>query len=146
MSRKRKQLREYETILVLNPDITDDVVRTTMGRFKDNLKKSSAEVLREDVWGKRRLAFECEKVSRGNFVVLHYAATPGVVEDLERDLRNSDVVLRFITTYQGEIIDLETRRAEIERLAAEHAEALRRAEAAPPPAPVELDEAEAYSA
>ncbi len=130
MSTTIGKLREYETVLVVNPDLTDDVVNeTVVDRLKGVLEKQGAELLREDRWGKRKMAFEAKKQSRGNYVLLHYIAKVGVVEELERTMRNVENVTRFTTTRLGEVIDIEAKRAEVDKMIKERAAAKAKQEA-----------------
>ena len=130
MSTTIGKLREYETVLVVNPDLTDDVVNeTVVDRLKGVLEKQGAELLREDRWGKRKMAFETKNQSRGNYILLHYVAKVGVVEELERTMRNVEHVSRFTTTRLGEVVDIEAKRAEVEKMVKERAAAKAKQEA-----------------
>lgn len=115
----RTILREYETLFAINPDVGDDVVNETVERLKDVLTKMKAELLRDDRWGKRKFSFDVNKHSRGNFVLLHYVGQQGVVEELERTIRNADNVIRFLTTGNGEVTDVAARKAEVEKMVRE---------------------------
>ena len=116
--------------LVVNPDLTDDVVNETIvDRLKGVLTKKGAELLREDRWGKRKMAFEAKKHSRGNYILLHYVAEVGVVEELERTMRNLEPIDRFTTTRLGEVIDVEAKKAEVEKMVKERAAAKAKQEA-----------------
>lgn len=112
-------LREYETLFVMNPELGDDAVQSTVDRMKGVLDKMGAQVLREEAWGKRKLAFFVKKQPRGTFHLMHYVAGPGTVEELERTLRNTDQVIRYLTVGNGTVSDLEARRAEVEKLVRE---------------------------
>jgi small subunit ribosomal protein S6 len=64
-------LREYETVFVLHPDLTDDIVTSTVDRLKEVITKMGGEILNEDHWGKKKLAFAVKKHQRGNYVLFH---------------------------------------------------------------------------
>ena len=130
MSTTIGKLREYETVFVVNPDLTDDVVNETIvDRLKGVLEKQGAEILREDRWGKRKMAFEAKKHSRGNYILVHYVAKVGVVEELERQMRNLEHVTRFTTTRLDEVVDVEAKKAEVEKMVKERAAAKAKQEA-----------------
>ncbi|MCB9654847.1 MAG: 30S ribosomal protein S6 [Deltaproteobacteria bacterium] len=129
MSEALGKLREYETIVVLLPDVGDDVAQGAIDRIREVLAKKEAELLREERWGKRKLAFEVKKQNRGNYVLFHYVGLVGVVEELERTLRNMEVVIRFLTTVHGEVTDVQARRAEVEKIERERAANRAKAEA-----------------
>lgn len=128
MSTTLSKLREYETMLVLNPELTDDQAAETLDRLKEVLTRMKAELLREDRWGKKKLAYEVKKQMRGHYVLFHYVGEVGVVEELERMARNMENVYRFLTTMAGEVRDIEAKRAEVERMVKERAEKQRAAE------------------
>jgi small subunit ribosomal protein S6 len=129
MSTTLGKLREYETVLVINPELTDEQVAEITDRLKGVLEKMHATLLREDHWGKRKMAFEARKQGRGNYFLLHYAAPVGTVEELERTLRNLEHVHRFVTQLNGEVIDVEAKKAEVEKMVRERAAAKAKAEA-----------------
>jgi small subunit ribosomal protein S6 len=122
MSAKLDKLREYETLVVLNPELTDEATNQTVERLHEILTKMKATLLREEKWGKRKLSFDVKKHSRGTYVLLHYVGDVGVVEELERTCRNLDQVIRFLTTLNGDVSDIEAKRAEVEKLVAKRAE------------------------
>jgi small subunit ribosomal protein S6 len=108
-------LREYETLFALNPELTDDAANAVTDRLKGIVEKMGAEMLREDRWGKRKLAFEVKKHGRGNYTLFHYVGPVGVVAELERTMRNLDEVIRFLTTTNGNVNDVAARKAEVEK-------------------------------
>ncbi|MCK6551550.1 30S ribosomal protein S6 [Myxococcota bacterium] len=122
-------LREYETLFVINPELADDAANAVIERLKGVLEKMNAELLREDRWGKRKLAFEVKKHGRGNYTLFHYIGPVGVVAELERTMRNLDEVIRFLTTTNGNVLDIAARKAEVEKQARERAADKAKAEA-----------------
>lgn len=122
-------IREYETLFVLNPELTDDQVQDVLGRLKEALGKMNGELMREDSWGKKKLAYMIQKQGRGHFVNFHYLGKPGVVEELERTMRNLEGVIRFLTTGHGPVSDVEAKRTEIEKRAREEEAARAKREA-----------------
>jgi small subunit ribosomal protein S6 len=114
-------LREYETLFVINPELTDDAANGVFDRLKGVLTKMNAELLREDRWGKRKLAFEVKKQQRGNYTLFHYVGPVGVVAELERTMRNLDEVIRFLSTNNGNVHDIVAKRAEVEKMVRERA-------------------------
>ena len=114
-------LREYETLYVINPELTDDASNAVIDRLKGVIEKMNAELLREDRWGKRKLSFEVKKHGRGNYTLYHYIGPVGVVAELERTMRNLDEIIRFLTVTNGNVLDLAAKRAEVEKMVRERA-------------------------
>ena len=129
MSTTLGKLREYATIYVINAEQADDAVNTVNERLKGVIEKMGGSLLREDGWGKKKMAYEARKQTRGNYFVLHYAAEPEVVAELERTMRNLEHVHRFMTELHGPVEDVETKRAEVETAVREAAAAKAKAEA-----------------
>ena len=123
------KLREYETIVVINPEMTDEQTNEIVERLKGVLDKKNATILREEGWGKKKLAFEAKKQNRGNYFLFHYAAEVGTVEELERIMRNIEHVHRFMTEMHGEVTDVEAKQAEVDKMVRERAAAKANAEA-----------------
>ena len=121
----RSGLREYESIYLLRPETADDAATKLQERFVQIVTSRSGQMLRVDNWGKRKLAYQVAKQGHGIYVLLHFVGGPGIVEELERNYRMIDEVMKYHTTKTGEDVDLAKRKAEVEelaqRLAAEHA-------------------------
>src|SRR5262245_31618380 len=97
--------REYETIYILRPDTANDGVGQINGRVRTILEQMGGKVLKLDNWGKRKLAYEVRKQLKGIYLYWHYLANPGVVEEIERNLRMLDTVIRYYTVKVDENID-----------------------------------------
>lgn len=90
-------LTEYETTVILRPDISGDVVESTLDRVREAVNGRGGKLLAINHWGKKRLAYEIEKQPRGIYVHTQYLGPNDLVAELERTLRISDNVLRFMT-------------------------------------------------
>jgi small subunit ribosomal protein S6 len=89
--------REYETIFILRPDTANDAVAQVNARLRGILDQMGGKVLKLDNWGKRKLAYEVRKQLKGIYLYWRYLATSGVVEEVERNLRMLDSVIRYYT-------------------------------------------------
>jgi len=81
------------------------------------------KIIKVDNWGKRRLAYEVSKERKGIYLYWLYLATPGVVEEIERNLRMLDGVIRYLTVKVDADIDVGARPSEIDDAAYERAAA-----------------------
>ena len=88
-------------MLVLHPDLPEAQTRETIERAKRLLEGMGAEVHGIDEWGMRDLAFAIRKVHRGYYVVAEYSAQPAAVNELERTLKLSDEILRYMTVVRS---------------------------------------------
>jgi len=105
--------REYETIFILRPDTPNDGVSTVNGRLRGIIDQMGGKVLKLDNWGKRKLAYEIRKQLKGIYLYWRYLATSGVVEEVERNLRMLDSVIRYYTVKVDEDIVADTRPTEV---------------------------------
>jgi small subunit ribosomal protein S6 len=124
-------INEYETIYVMKPELPTDAMEKVTSKITKVIGDYSGSVLMKDDWGKRKLAYQIQKNTRGHYVLINYLATSDVVAEIERHLRIDDTLLRFLTIRLAEDADVEVRKAEAVELNAKRAEeAKARAEAA----------------
>ena len=97
--------REYETIYILRPDSTNDVIGQVNGKVRTVIETGGGTLLKVDNWGKRKLAYEVKKQLKGIYLYWQYLGTPGVVEEIERNLRMLDSVIRYYTVKVDENVD-----------------------------------------
>lgn len=106
-------LREYETIYILRPELTDEGIEKLNGRVKEVLDRGEARLLRHEVWGKKKLAYEVKKNQKGVFVFVQYLAGNAMVAELERNLRMWDDVIKYQTVKLADEVDAEARMQQI---------------------------------
>ena len=123
-------MRIYEELFIAKPDATEEEVDQFVEQLRTHLTSSGATVDKIDKWGKRRLAYRVDKYREGSYVLLQFSAGPETVKELERRLRVSDMVIKFLTVRIDETLKrLEKRKKDRDK------RAVRRATAAPPVAP-----------
>ena len=87
--------REYETIYILRPDSTTDVIAQVNQKVRGVIEAGGGTLLKVDNWGKRKLAYEVKKQLKGIYLFFSYLGTAGLVEEVERNLRLTDSVIRY---------------------------------------------------
>jgi small subunit ribosomal protein S6 len=97
--------REFETIFILRPDTNQDGIQTVNTRVRGVIDQMGGKLLKLDNWGKRKLAYEVKKQLKGIYLYWQYLGTPGVVEEIERNLRMLDSVIRYYTVKVNEDVD-----------------------------------------
>ncbi len=97
----------YELGVIINASLEDEDRNAFLGELKQLLAKEGASIVKEDVWGKRNLAYSIKHQREGFYVFWQYDGPGGVVKPLEYKLRLSDQVLRFLNLN----LDRETQRA-----------------------------------
>src|SRR5499427_9874678 len=117
-------MRIYEELFIAKPDVADEEVDSFVEHLRGHLTSAGATVDKVEKWGKRRLAYKVDKYREGAYVLLQFTAGPETVKELERRLRVSDVVLKFLTVRIDETLKrLEKRKQERDKRAAKRAAA-----------------------
>lgn len=115
--------REYETVYILRPNTANDGVAEVNTKVKGIIEGLGGKILKVDNWGKRRLAYEVSKERKGIYLYWRYLASPGVVEETERNLRMLDHVIRYMTVKVDENVVADARPSEIDETTYEKAAA-----------------------
>lgn len=113
--------REYETTYILRPNTSNEGVAEVNARIKGIIEGMGGKIIKVDNWGKRRLAYEVAKERKGIYLYWQYLASPGVVEETERNLRMLDSVIRYLTVKVDENVDVTARPIEIDETSFEKA-------------------------
>ncbi len=90
----------YETMYILRPDIPEDEVNTHIKKYSEILEKSEAEIIDNQMRGKRRLAYTIGKHKEGIYVQLSHKGDGKQVEVIEKSMRLSEDVIRYLTVKQ----------------------------------------------
>lgn len=91
----------YETLCVLHPELPETRVKEIIAWMKKIIEGTQGSVLQMDEWGMRDLAFRTKKQRRGYYLRVEYDAQAGALRELERNLRLSEDVLRFLSTVRS---------------------------------------------
>jgi small subunit ribosomal protein S6 len=126
-------MRIYEELFIVKPDAPDEEVDAFIEQLRTQLTSAGATVDKVDKWGKRRLAYKVDKYREGAYVLFQFSSEPDTVKELERRLRVSDVVLKFLTVR----IDTTLKRLEKRKKARDKRNARRAASAPAAPAPAQ---------
>ncbi|MFB3909372.1 MAG: 30S ribosomal protein S6 [Candidatus Eisenbacteria bacterium] len=90
-------LREYETVFVLHPSLEEAKVEEEIEGVRQTLVGNSSEIVDIERWGRRKLAYEVQKVGEGIYTLIRFRAEPVAVAELERRYRLRETVLRHLT-------------------------------------------------
>jgi small subunit ribosomal protein S6 len=101
----KHRAREYETIFILNPEITTGGIEQIASRMTDVISRLDGKLLHAENWGKRRLAYPVRKHPKGYYVYLKYLGYSGMVHELERTMRMLEPVLKYLTVKLEEDVD-----------------------------------------
>ncbi len=87
-------MRQYELMVILDPETEERTVDKTMEKFLTVVKNDGGTVDNVDIWGRRRLAYDIQKKSEGIYVVVKMTAEPATAQELDRQLGLSESVMR----------------------------------------------------
>ena len=90
-------MNQYETVFILTPVLSDVQMKETVEKFKDILKEQGSEIVNEENWGLKHLAYPIEKKSTGFYVLLEFKAEPTAIAKLEVNYRRDERVIRYLT-------------------------------------------------
>ncbi len=91
-------LKNYETVFILTPLLNEAQVQETIEKFRQVLKENSAEIIHEENWGLRKLAYPIQKKSTGFYILIEFRGPAEIVDQLEIAYRRDEKVVRFLTT------------------------------------------------
>lgn len=89
-------MRPYEAMVVLRPALEETALEAILSRLTSVITGQGGEITHVDQWGKRRLAYVIDDHIEGFYVVIKFQGSPGITTELERIMRISDAVLRFL--------------------------------------------------
>ncbi len=90
-------LKQYETVFIMTPVLSDEQMKEAVSKFQDYLKAKGAEIVFEDHWGLRKLAYPIQKKSTGFFHLIEFRAETSLIRDFETELKRDERVIRFLT-------------------------------------------------
>ena len=92
-------MRTYEALYIVRPDIKDDEIQTVAKEVEQLVVDSGGAIVRSEVWGKRRLAYEVKGFHEGCYVLMRFQSTPVFVSKLSTHFRISENVIRDLVVY-----------------------------------------------
>lgn len=90
-------LRCYESMVIFDPDLSETDLEGQINWVKGIIERNGAELLKVDIWGKRKLAYEINKKKEGIYVLFYFRSSPDLVDELERNYRINSNVMRYLT-------------------------------------------------
>ena len=88
---------QYETVFILTPVLSDDQMKEAVSKFRNLLTDNGAEIVNEENWGLKKLAYAIEKKTTGFYILMEFKAQPELIKKLEINYRRDERVLRYLT-------------------------------------------------
>ena len=128
-------MRRYETVWVVNGDLPDEEVKSTIDKFTGIIANQGGTLINLEEWGRKKLAYKIGPTWRGFYLMADFAGQADTVKELERNYRIDDRVIRYLTFKKADQVDMDAVQAEIARLQEARQAKARAAAAAAEPQP-----------
>ena len=88
---------QYETVFILTPVLSEDQIKETVDKFRQYITDNEGEMIWEESWGIRKLAYPIRHKTTGYYHLFEYKANPDFISKFETQLRRDERVMRFLT-------------------------------------------------
>lgn len=89
-------MREYELVFIVHPDLDETAMKELVEKVKSWISDAGGSIEKVDFWGKKKLAYLIRKQKEGHYVLLRTQMDPAFSATLERNLRFTEPILRFL--------------------------------------------------
>ncbi len=100
---------EYETTVIIRPDLDDADTVGILERLESVITTEGGHLLLRDDWGKKKMAYIIQNHQKGHYTLLSHLSPASLVTELERNIRNEDRVIRFMTVLMDRDVDVSNR-------------------------------------
>ena len=90
-------MNQYETVFILTPVLSDAQMKETVEKFRDFMTQNGVEIINEEQWGMRKLAYPIQKKTTGFYTMVEFKAEPDFIKKLDTAYRRNERVIRFLT-------------------------------------------------
>ena len=88
---------QYETVFIMTPVLSEEQMKETVDKYEKFLISRNAEIVYEDNWGLRKLAYQIQKKTTGFYHLIEFRAEPELIRDFEVMFKRDERILRFLT-------------------------------------------------
>ena len=90
-------LKQYETVFIATPVLSESQMKEAVAKYLDLIKENGGEVVYEQDWGLRKLAYPIQKKTTGFYHLIEFKAEPTFIAKLETQYRRDERIIRFLT-------------------------------------------------
>ena len=90
-------LNHYETVFIVTPVLSDAQMKETVKKFRDLLTGEGGEIVSEEDWGLKKLAYPIQKKTTGYYYLIEFKAMPTFIKKFETEFRRDERIIRFLT-------------------------------------------------
>ena len=90
-------MKNYETVFILNPALSEEQVQKAVDKYEKYLKSNSAKIISKEIWGLKKLAYTIQNKSTGFYNLIEYTAPADLVSSLEVEFSRDETIMRYLT-------------------------------------------------
>ncbi len=117
-------LNQYETVFICTPVLSEPQVKEAVKKFRDLIAGYGGDMIHEESWGMKKLAYPIQKKSTGFYHMFEFKAEPSLIAKIETDFRRDEKIIRFMTVKLDKYaIEYSTKRKRLQKEKTEKKEA-----------------------
>ena len=93
---EEKNLRDYELVVVIRTDVTDENVEPILGKISQLITNQGGSVSKIERWGKRKLAYPIKHFMEGNYALINFRLSPASTKEVETNLEITEEIIRYL--------------------------------------------------
>ena len=90
-------MKNYETVFILNPALSEEQVEKAVDKYEKYLKSNGAKILNKEIWGLKKLAYTIQNKNSGFYNLIECTAPADVISSLEVEFSRDETVMRYLT-------------------------------------------------
>lgn len=90
-------LNQYETVFIVTPVLSEEQMKEAVKKYSKYISDNGGEIVQEDSWGLRKLAYPIQKKSTGFYHLIEFKAEGDLISSLETEYRRDERIIRFLT-------------------------------------------------
>ena len=94
---KKEMLNQYETVFIATPVLSENQMKEAVQKFKKIITDNTGEIIHEENWGLKKLAYPIQKKSTGFYYLVEFRGSGELIEKLELQYRRDERIIRFLT-------------------------------------------------
>ena len=90
-------MKNYETVFILNPALSEEQVQDAVDKYENYLKSNGSKIVTKEIWGLKKLAYTIQNKNSGFYNLIEYTAPADVVSSLEVEFSRDETIMRYLT-------------------------------------------------
>lgn len=95
-------MKKYEVMFIISPQLEEEAIEAAISKYSEVITTNGGEIEKVEKWGKRRLAYEIDRITEGYYVLTLFKSPSSVCQELERLLRIDEEIIRYLIVLREE--------------------------------------------